>query len=130
MSLEAEILEKIQALETRVSEIEIQEHMHRLINLGENVELTISSGAVTRTQTYHSIDTEGDAATDDLDTVNGGTAGDILILRSVDSARDVVVRDMAGNLQLAGDFTLGQGADRIVLIYDGILWYELSRSNN
>jgi hypothetical protein len=93
-------------------------------------ELTISAGAVTVTQSYHVIDTEGDAATDDLDTINGGVDGMRLILRSADSARDPTLKDLTGNLNLVGDFTLAFCQRRVELLYDAEIgkWVELSRS--
>ena len=100
------------------------------LNLGSPTELTISSGVVTATKSYHSIDTESDAASDDLDTINGGTEGGMLILRAADSARTVVCKDGTGNLQLSGDFSLNNAADRLTLQYDGSNWCELSRSDN
>jgi len=104
------------------------------LGLGAPTTLTIATGAVTATRSYHKIDTEAAAASDDLDTINGGVDGNILILRCVASARDVVVRDNAGNIQLAGgvNFTLGNLRDRLVLQYDAEAaeWLELSRSDN
>jgi len=93
-------------------------------------ELTISSGVVTVTQTNHTIDTEADAATDDLDTINGGAEGNIIILSSENSARDATLKDGVGNLVLAGDFTLATTSDRITLQFDGTNWVETSRSTN
>jgi len=100
------------------------------LNLDGQTELTISGGAITITSSFHTVDTESNDATDDLDTINGGAEGDILILRSANNARDVTVKDATGNLKLAGDFTLGEIADTIMLLYSGSNWLELSRSNN
>jgi hypothetical protein len=92
--------------------------------------LTISSGVVTATGSSHNLDTEAAAATDDLDTINGGTEGDILILCTAVSSRDVTLKDGTGNLSLAGDFALLTSQYRIVLYYNGTNWQELSRSAN
>ena len=97
-------------------------------------ELTIASGAVALTGTqkfrFHSIDTEGDAATDDLGTIYGGNAGEILILQAENAARDVVCKDVA-NLKLAGDFTMDHTEDKIQLIcISSGVWHELTRSDN
>lgn len=92
--------------------------------------LTIASGAVTATHSLHAIDTEAAASTDDLDTISGGTTGQLLILRAANSSRDVVVKDATGNLQLASDCTLAHVNDRIVLISDGTNFCELCRSIN
>ena len=103
---------------------------NRFINFGDT-ELTISGGAVTAVSSYHSIDTESDAATDDLDTINGGSDGDLLILRAANSARTVVVKD-GSFIQLAGgaDCTLDHINDTLTLIKRSATWVELSRSDN
>ena len=63
-------------------------------------ELTISSGAVTVTQGHHKIDTEADADNDDLDTINGGNAGEILLILPANSERTVRLRNGVGNIFL------------------------------
>jgi hypothetical protein len=102
-------------------------------NFGPFTELTIVSGVITVTGSLHLVDTEGDAATDDLVTINGGTTGSLLILRSADSSRDTTLKDYtgsSGNLFLAGDFTLTSSMDTITLIKFWSNWFELSRSDN
>ena len=91
---------------------------------------TISAGAVTVYADWHYIDTEGAAATDDLDTINGGYDGYMLVLRAASSSRDVVVKDGTGNIRLNGDFTLTNAQDSITLFYAGNDWIELARSDN
>jgi hypothetical protein len=95
-------------------------------------ELTIATGAVTATGSYHSVDTEADAASDDLDTINGGVGGMRLVLRASDSGRTVVVKDGTGNIQCAGDMSLDNIQDTIELIYDDVqtAWLEVGRSDN
>lgn len=102
------------------------------LRLGPYTELTISGGAITVTGSLHSVDTEGNAASDDLVTINGGSTGSLLILRTVDNGRDVVLKDAAtgGNLFLAGDCTLSALVDTITLIKIGSHWFELCRSDN
>lgn len=90
----------------------------------------IASGAVTIFADWHYIDTEASAATDDLDTINGGYEGRTLTLVAANGARDVVLKDGTGNLRLAGDFTLNNAEDSITLHYRGSAWHELSRSDN
>jgi len=101
------------------------------LTLNNATELTIASGIVTATQSYHTIDTEADAASDDLDSITGDMcAGSILILRAANSARTVVIKDSTGNLRLEGDMSLDNVQDTIVLLSTGSDWLELSRSNN
>lgn len=106
-------------------------HVDGDVAFGDGSELTITSDAVTATDSYHTIDTEGNAGTDDLVTINGGSvAGEILIIRADNSGRTVVVRDGTGNLQLSGDITLNNAEDTLTLIFDGNYWLELSHSDN
>ncbi len=128
---DTETLELIKALARKVAKLETREHHHPIINLGAHIELTIAGGVVTRTQSNHIIDTQADAGTDDLDTINGGVAGDLLILRAANDARTVVVKDAIDNLYLEGDCALDNTQDTLMLIcVGGNSWYELSRSNN
>lgn len=105
-------------------------YMLKFVTHGSSVLHTISGGAITAGNGFVAVDTEGGAATDDLDTINGGQSGDEIILRTASSARDVVLKDGTGNLALAGDFTLSTVRDTIRLIYTGSQWLELSRSSN
>lgn len=91
--------------------------------------LTIDAGgAVTKTQSNHIIDTFGAAASDDLDTINGGIVGDWLILRPANDARTVAVKNGTGNILLSGaDFTMDNTRDRLVLLFDSANWIEISR---
>ena len=98
---------------------------------GTGGELTISSGAITVTHSYHTVDTQSDASTDDLDTISGGVAaGQILTIIANNTARSVVAKDGTGNLKLAGDFTMDNVEDTLMLVYDGSNWLEVSRSGN
>ena len=104
----------------------------RLINKSGG-EVTISAGAITVTNSMHNIDTEANAATDDLDTINGGVENMRLILKANTTGRVVVLKDGVGNLALNGDFSLTNQSDFIELIYNSDrapFWYELSRSDN
>lgn len=96
--------------------------------------LTIASGVITATNSYHIVDTEGGAASDDLDTINGGVDGEILIIRTASTARDIVIKNGTGNIILAGgaDITLTNLRDKITLIYDSIAaqWTEIAFSDN
>jgi hypothetical protein len=94
--------------------------------------LTIASGAITVTGSRHAVDTEAAAASDDLDTINGGSDRLVLVLNTVSNSRDVTLKDGTGNLRLAGDCTLGTSNDRIVLEYvsSTATWVEVSRSIN
>lgn len=103
------------------------------LSTDQGSELTIASGVITATHSYHTVDTESDAASDDLVTINGGSvSGQRLTIRAADSARTVVAKDGSGNLTLAGDFSMDNAEDTLELIYDqtGTQWLETSRSNN
>jgi parallel beta-helix repeat protein len=94
---------------------------------------TIATGAVTVNSGVRlaTIDTEGAAASDDLDTITyAGVVGDLLRVRAANNARTVVVKDGTGNMRLSGDFSLDNGEDSILLQWDGTNWAEVSRSDN
>ena len=80
-------------------------------------ELTISTGAITVTQSLHTVDTEGDAASDDLDTINGLQDEQILIIRAEHTDRTVVIKHGTGNIECGGtDITL-DATDEFALCY-------------
>ena len=72
----------------------------KTLNISSGTELTISSGAVTANRGHHSIDTEGNAATDDLDTINGLDSNDLLLIFAADGSRTVRIRNAEGNIFL------------------------------
>ena len=99
--------------------------------LAAGANLTIASGVITVTNSVHLVDTEAAGATDDLDTINGGSEQQILILGPVSGARDVVVKSGTGNIGCAGgvDFTMNQLGDRWYGFYSSALsaWVEIAR---
>jgi len=88
---------------------------------GADTELTIDTGEITVTQLYHRVDTEADAASDDLDTINGlANDGELLILHPEDDAREVILKHGTGNIYIPGgsDITLDDSSYHVLLIYD------------
>lgn len=85
-------------------------------------ELTIASGAITVTGVAHTVDTEADAVSDDLDTINGGADGRIVILTTEAGGRDVTLTT-AGNISIpnATSVTLADTNESVALIYSGAL---------
>ena len=73
-------------------------------------EKTISSGAFTATRSHHTVDTESDAASDDLDTIATSNVSDgaILVITPADDARTIVVKHESGG---AGQIHTGDAAD-------------------
>ena len=102
-----------------------------LINFSVSSE-TIAVGVITASSSYIRMDTEGGAAADDLDTINGGSVGDIIVIRQVNATRDITIKHNTGNCRLAGgaDFTFDTARATMMLIYSGIEWLEISRSAN
>jgi hypothetical protein len=98
-----------------------------LVDLGASAptELTIATGAVTVTQSNHTIDTEADAASDNLDTIAGMVADQIYLLRPASAARTVVIRDTAvsttGNIRtpFAQSISLAEATDMALAVSDG-----------
>ncbi len=91
--------------------------------------VTIAAGVITISQSNIQVDTEASASTDNLDTINGGTEGQIIIVHSQSGSRDPTLTE-SGNLKLAGTFLLSDSQDMIVLMKLGSNWIEISRSDN
>lgn len=112
--------------------------LHKALGMGlipgQGEPLIIAAGSITPTHTFHRVDTEAAAATDDLDTIvtTNMVPGDRLTITSVSNARDVVVKDGTGNLAIATDFTLTNAHDTITLMRGNVssLLLEISRSDN
>ena len=107
------------------------------LQLANQTELTISSGAVTFSQSYHSIDTEADESADDLDGFNGLTTGAFLVLQSVNNSRDVTLRSgISGSAKMngVGNYSLADRDYRwtglALTTVATYTIYELSRSSN
>lgn len=93
------------------------------LNLQNHTELTIAAGVVTITQSYHRVDTQADAAADDLDTISGGENGDVLLLRAENVARVVTLAHGAGNISLPNsDDIVLPFSSWLALTNDGTNW--------
>lgn len=92
---------------------------------GTNQPLTIATGviALTNAGSIYAVDTEGSAATDDLDTINGGNQGQLILIGNTSAARSVVLKHNTGNIYNPGgiDITLSAVTDRASLNYDSTL---------
>ena len=108
-------------------------HKHdELVNLrlSQDVELTIASGIITMSRNNHTVDTEADAASDNLDTILGANKGQMIILRANNTARTVVIKNGTGNIYSGTDFSLDSDKDVWFGVYDGTNWLEITRSDN
>ncbi len=76
------------------------------LNLGTMIEKTLDSNTngviATAGLSSIKIDTYDDQATGDLETINGGTEGDILVIRAAVGTRTIVVKHNADNVFLRG----------------------------
>lgn len=80
--------------------------------------LTIASGVITVTDSFHRVDTEAAAASDDLVTIDGGVDGQFFIMRTASSARDVVLRT-GGNILCTDGFIVAASTRFVLFIFDG-----------
>lgn len=100
------------------------------VRFKDATELTISGGSITRAQEYHSVDTQGEVASDVLNTIAGGTAGDHIYIFAVSDDRTVVVEHGTGNILLWGgaDISLDESRKVLHLVYDGTNWNEVGNA--
>lgn len=93
-------------------------------------ELTISGGSITPNRAAHTVDTQSDGATDDLDTIDATNfkVGDVITLAPANDARTVVVKSGTGNIVHPedDDTTLDNINKTIQLRWDGTNWAVLS----
>jgi len=92
--------------------------------------LTVSSNTITVTQTYHSIDGTGGPQ---INIINGGAPGNILVLRNSGSAGNVTLHNYVSgtdNLKLGADCVLHNIDDNAVLIFNGTYWAKLACNNS
>ena len=73
-----------------------------LVSNAPHTERTISTGIISVTQAWHSIDTESDAASDDLVTISGFSVGTMYYFQAEDTDRTVVFKHGTGNLRCNG----------------------------
>lgn len=107
--------------------------VQKAFSLGGAQSVTIASGVITVAGSNYKVDTQAAAASDDLDTINGGTEeGQLLILQAANDARTVVVKHGTGNIKLNGsaDFSLDAYGDTVTLYWDGFNWLQIAASNN
>jgi hypothetical protein len=96
--------------------------------------LIIGGGAVTPTRATHKIDTEGGAATDELDTIAQDNHGEsrLLLLRAANAAHVVTVRHNIGGagkvlLNDSANFVLNSTKKWLLLMREGTNWIEVDR---
>lgn len=89
--------------------------------LQPNSTLTIATGVVTANGTSLKIATQGAAAQDDLDTINGLTDGQIVVIRSETSGQVVTLKHNTGNIwnPCEYDINLALNTDIVEAKYDG-----------
>lgn len=95
----------------------------------------IAGGSITPTRFYTNVDTEGEAASDNLDNavITNLVAGRLLLLRCLTGTRVVTIRNERGG---SGQFVLARGTSfaldsttkAIVFLNGGERWIEVARS--
>jgi hypothetical protein len=99
----------------------------------DSVSQTLSTNTITISSSSKStirIDTEGGAAVDTLETISGGNEGDIIIIKTTVSFRQVFVDNEEDNIYIGSDVLLDSNYDRIVLQKDSGDWVALSVQSN
>lgn len=89
--------------------------------------VTISGGVLTLSGPgRYMVDTEGAAASDDVDTINGLTDGDEVLLAPASGSRTVVLKNGTGNLDIKTDISLNDANDRVRLLREATNLVEAS----
>ena len=100
-----------------------------MLNFLSPEDLTVTSGAVTVGRNYSTLDTEGGAGTDDLETINGGATGFCVLFRLKDDTHHVVIKHGTGNIYCytGADIILAEAYQFAQGFYDAVLGYWLIR---
>ena len=110
----------------------VEAKLNLFVGFQPSNEKTIVAGVILPDRGETRIDTEGDAADDELDTITPTSfnSGRIIVIRAENGARSVIVKHATGNIRLQGDLdsALDDTEKRLTLQYDGANWIELSRS--
>lgn len=91
------------------------------------------SNAITVSRTWMRINAPaGTTAQRSLRTINGGEEGSLLILERdpLSAGNPIVDNTASGNIRSMGNFTFADPFDKMLFLFDGSFWCELSRSNN
>lgn len=93
----------------------------------------IAGGVINYTSSHMRIDTEGAAASDTLDTIStvGVAIGDIAIIRQLNSARNITIGFLTGNITLSSstNITFTDVNDSVTLMWTGVFWTEIARGS-
>lgn len=86
--------------------------------LNDGSELTIVSDTITVTKARHTVDTEANAASDDLDTVNGLAANEVCVITASDTTRTVVIKHGVDNIVsvTGADISLDDNIKAVLLL--------------
>jgi len=87
-----------------------------------------NAGVITVTQMYHSITGFEAQTVDSVATINGGVAGDFLLLRAADTD-DIFIDVDGGNINGTDSILDGTG-DKWFAVFDGTNWTQISFANN
>lgn len=86
-------------------------------------ESTIATGVIAPTQTLVSVDTEGDASTDNIDTITVATDLNMICLKMENASRVPTLKHGTGNLSLPNGSDVAMVNDLLYwFIYDGSNW--------
>lgn len=97
------------------------------LTLDTNGEITVPGIDKMR---YHTVDTFGDAGSDALVKINGGSVGDLLLIEPANDARTVIVT--AGtDIYSAPNFSMNGQQDKMLLVcWATDEWHELTRKSS
>lgn len=101
------------------------------LKVGNGGELTVATGEITLTSSRHSVDTESDAASDDLDTISNGSTDQVIFLYAENASRIVTLKNGTGNIVTNNgeDIPIHNLNTPVVLQYDGTNWKVIGRGD-
>lgn len=103
--------------------------------LGDNINtardiIKITGDTITAECPVIRIDTESNAATDNLSTINALANDQRVTLRIADTARKITIKNAVGNIRTGADIVLGNVNDVATLVFNDGVWRLESFRNN
>jgi len=125
----ADIKDPIDALDDELYNLEQGDSAFTQLNLGVATTVTIATGAVTVSGSFHEITNEASAGTDTLDTINGGAEGDIVVFRPTTIANTTSFSNGVGNIYTSTGATVALTGHKTIAFIcvdeSGLQWWQI-----
>lgn len=115
-------------LDSAITNLAAGDEPFGILNIGAPVLNTIdASGNITLAYSHTAL-APNSGLTDDLETILGGTSGDLVVLRTYSATDVITIKHDVGNIFLknAADIIITSQDQSLALVYNGTYWTDIS----